>query len=465
METQYFDLAIIGGGSAGYIAAVKASKAGLKTCCIEKNDHLGGTCLNEGCIPSKSLLNFSKKYYEIKNSKFENIGIKAEKVTFNLSEMINQKNTIINDLEKGIRFLFKQNKIEVLKGEACILDQNTIKIENIKNTINVNAKNILLATGSKVKTIENIPIDGKSIISSSEALSMKKIPSDILVVGGGYIGLELGSVYARLGAKVTVVESNERIIQSLDSDIGNILHKSLSSQGINFIFNSQVQKIKTNGSNVETLILGLEGEEKTIKSEQLLVAIGRSSNLDFLKNSSIELEINKFGFISVNEDYQTNIKNIYAIGDVIGGLMLAHKAEHEALEVIDCIVGKKNSHKRDKKEKLIPTVIYTNPEVASVGYNEDELNRLAIPYKIGKSYFKANAKAHTMLSKDGMVKIFASKDSHKILGACIIGEESGTLISEIVAYMEFGASTEDIALTIHAHPSLNEAIKEAANNV
>lgn len=455
---EQFDLIIIGGGPAGYTAAIRAAQLKMKVACIEKSSTLGGTCLNVGCIPSKALLNFSEKYEEARLH-FKEIGIEMSGVKLNLNTMLDRKATIVSDLCKGISGLFAKNKVTRFTGVGKIISSNIVEINTNSGIEQISGKNILIATGSEVATIPGVNIDEKQIISSTGALSLNSVPKKMIVIGGGVIGLELGSVWRRLGSEVTVIEYLDRICPTLDAELCNNFMKLLEKQGMKFKLSTKVVSVESNKSgvtlNVEKSAGG--GLEK-ITADNVLVAVGRRPFTTNLGLEECGIKLDKRGFIEVNTKYQTAIQNIYAVGDVIPGPMLAHKAEEEAVAVVEHIAGIK-SH---VNYKAIPSVIYTYPEVASVGANEEELKQAGISYKVGKFPFLANSRARSTLSTDGFVKILADSVTDRVLGAHIIGKDAGTMIAELVLATEFYASSEDIARTCHAHPTLNEAVKEAA---
>jgi dihydrolipoamide dehydrogenase len=450
---QKFDLVVIGGGPAGYTGAIRAAQLGNKVACIEKEKTLGGTCLNVGCIPSKALLNFSEKYEEAKKN-FADIGIITE-VKLDLAKMISKKERVVDDLCKGIEGLFVKNKITRIKAVAKIIDKNTIQV----NGETILAKNILIATGSEVMNVPGVVVDEKSIVSSTGALCLSKVPKEMVIIGGGYIGLELGSVWRRLGSKITVIEYSDRIVPALDFEIGKSFHKILEKQGVEFILNTKVIKADQDNGRVNLVISGVnDNKESKISCDVALVSVGRRANTNGLGLAELGVSVDQRGIISVNDHFQTNYPNIYAVGDVIKGPMLAHKAEEEAIAAVEFMNGQAGH----VNYNLIPAVVYTWPEVASVGATEEDLKKADIEYKVGKFPFLANSRARSASNTEGMVKILADKKTDRVLGAHIIGPDAGTLIAEIVAYMEFGGSAEDIARTCHAHPTLNEAIKEAA---
>lgn len=454
---EEFDLAVIGAGPAGYTGAIRAAQLGSKVVCIEKHSTLGGTCLNVGCIPSKALLNFSEKYEEARTH-FADIGINAD-VKLDLARMLAKKDKVVGDLCKGIESLFVKNKITKIKGSAKIIDPNTVEVTDGKNSTKIKAKNILIATGSKVMSVPGMNINEKNIVSSTGALSLSKVPDEMVVIGGGYIGLELGSVWRRLGSKVTVIEYADRIVPALDLEIGKSFNKILEGQGIKFMLSTKVLKAEQIKDQVELIISGVnESKETKITCDIALVSVGRKPNTDDLGLVEIGIEVDQRGMINVNDYFQTNCSNIYAVGDVIRGPMLAHKAEEEAIAAVEIMNGQAGH----VNYNLIPAVVYTWPEVASIGATEEDLKKTGVDYKVGKFPFLANSRARSAGNTEGMVKILSDSKNDRILGAHIIGPDAGTLIAEIVAYMEFGGAAEDIARTCHAHPTLNEAIREAA---
>jgi len=454
---EEFDLAVIGAGPAGYTGAIRAAQLGSKVVCIEKHSTLGGTCLNVGCIPSKALLNFSEKYEEARTH-FADIGINAD-VKLDLARMLARKDKVVGDLCKGIEGLFVKNKITKIKGSAKIIDPNTVEVTDGKNSTKIKAKNILIATGSKVMSIPGMSINEKNIVSSTGALSLSKVPDEMVVIGGGYIGLELGSVWRRLGSKVTVIEYADRIVPALDLEIGKSFHKILEGQGIKFMLSTKVLKAEHIKDQIELIISRVnESKETKITCDVALVSVGRKPNTDDLGLVEIGIEVDQRGMINVNDYFQTNCSNIYAVGDVIRGPMLAHKAEEEAIAAVEIMNGQAGH----VNYNLIPAVVYTWPEVASIGATEEDLKKAGVDYKVGKFPFLANSRARSAGNTEGMVKILSDSKNDRILGAHIIGPDAGTLIAEIVAYMEFGGAAEDIARTCHAHPTLNEAIREAA---
>ncbi len=454
-----FDVIVIGSGPGGYVCAIRCSQLGLKTACVESRPTLGGTCLNVGCIPSKSLLNSSAMYQKTQKE-FNNLGIEISNAKINLSKMMSNKDRSVLTLTKGVEFLFKKNKIAHLKGKGYISSKGTVTVEDQSGKKNnYTAKNIVIATGSITSSIPGIKIDEKNVVSSTGALSFDKIPKDLTVIGGGYIGLELSSVWSRLGANVTVVEYLDHIIPGMDQDISEEFKKILTKQGINFKLDSKVTGVKTVRNEVIIdLINNKNKKTEQIKSDKVLVAIGRKANLgEDISKSGILLDQQKK--IKVNDKFETSIKNVYAIGDVIAkGPMLAHKAEDEGIAVAEIISGQAGHVNYD----VIPSVIYTSPEVASVGKTEKQLKMENIKYKIGKFPFLANSRAKVNNQTEGFVKIIVDEKTDKVLGVSIISAVAGTMIAELALAMEFGASSEDIARTCHAHPTHSEAVKEAA---
>ena len=455
-----FDIVIIGSGPGGYVAAIRAAQLGMKVACIEKEKTLGGTCLNIGCIPSKALLNSSEKFIELSKHAEEH-GITATKVNIDVSKLMQRKEKIVKQLTTGIGFLFKKNKIFHITGIASFSDEKTILVSSADGDKKITAKYFIIATGSTSIEIPSIPVDEKKILTSTGALSLQSIPKSLLVIGGGYIGLEMGSVWARLGSKVTVVEALDRIVPTMDEEIAKEFMKSLKKQGLEFKLSHKVTSTKVNKNEVEVSMESLDKKELKEKYEVVLMSVGRKPNTEGLNLEKIGVKLNDKKAIEINKDFKTSIDGIYAIGDVAPGPMLAHKAEEEGVACVEIINGQKTHMNYD----TIPAVVYTNPEVASVGKTEDQLKELKIEYKIGKFPFIANGRALTTSASEGFVKILADKKTDAILGAHIIGHDAGQLIAEIVTTMEFGGSAEDIARICHAHPTTSEAVKEAAMNV
>ena len=453
-----FDLLVIGGGPGGYVCAIRAAQLGLKSGCIEARGALGGTCLNVGCIPSKSLLNLSEIYYKTQKN-YNNLGIEVENVKLNLNKMMMNKNKSVQVLTKGVEFLFKKNKVSYIKGKGVLFSKNDIVVyENGKKT-SYKSKNIVIATGSSPSSLPGIEIDEKNVISSTGALSLNQVPKNLLVIGGGYIGLEMGSVWSRLGSNVTVIEYLDHIIPGMDREVSKEFQKILSKQGIKFLLNNKVTGVKSEKNKVFVEFISNASKEKgNIECEKVLVSVGRKPYTEGLNLSKIGINKDKSGRIEVDKEFRTSAKNIFAIGDVIKGPMLAHKAEEEGIAAAEIIAGQ-SGH---VNYNIIPGVIYTSPEVAAVGKTEEELKKLNISYKIGKFPFMANSRAKVNNETEGFVKILADSKTDKVLGVHIIGPHSGDMIAEMAIAMEFGASAEDIARTCHAHPTHTEAIKEAA---
>ena len=455
-----FDLIVIGAGPGGYVAAIRAAQLGMKVACIEKEPSLGGTCLNIGCIPSKALLNSSEKFVEISNHAAEH-GIKTSKIDLDLNVLMDRKTKIVKKLTTGIGFLFKKNKITHIPGTASFVDKNTISITNGKNEITASAKNFIIATGSSSIEIPNIPVDEKQIVSSTGALSLSKIPKSLLVIGGGYIGLEMGSVWSRLGSKVTVVEALDRIVPTMDGEIAKEFMKMLTTQGLEFKLSHKVSSAKSSKSGVDVEME--TSDKKKIKEnyEIVLMSVGRKPNTEGLGLEKIGIKLTAKKSIEIKDNFQTSVEGIYAIGDVAPGPMLAHKAEEEGVACVEFINGQKPHINYD----AIPAIVYTNPEIASVGKTEEQLKQEKKDFKVGKFPFMANGRALTTSASEGFVKILVDKQTDEILGAHIIGHDAGQLIAEIVTTIEFGGSAEDIARVCHAHPTTSEAVKEAALSV
>ena len=454
-----FDLVVIGGGPGGYVCAIRAAQLGLKTACIESRGTLGGTCLNIGCIPSKSLLNLSENYNKAKKD-FNKQGIEISDIKLNINKMMSNKEKSVQILTKGVEFLFKKNKVAYLKGKGVIFSKDDVVIyESNNKKTNIKAKNIVIATGSSPTSLPGIEIDEKNIVSSTGALSFSEVPKDLVVIGGGYIGLEMGSVWSRLGSNVTVVEYLDFITPGMDREVSNEFQKILTKQGIEFKLNNKVTSV----TNIKNKVIvdytnNITQAKERQECDKVLVSVGRKPYTEGLNLSKVGIKKDNKGRIEVNKKLQTSIKNIYAIGDVIKGPMLAHKAEEEGIAVAEIIAGQAGHVNYD----VIPGVIYTSPEVATVGKTEEQLKNDNRSYKVGKFPFMANSRAKVNNETDGFVKILADSKTDKILGVHIIGPHCGDMIAEMALAMEFGASAEDIARTCHAHPTHTEAIKEAA---
>ena len=455
-----FQAVVIGGGPGGYVCAIRLAQLGLKTACIESRGSLGGTCLNIGCIPSKSLLNLSEEFHKVKN--FTNKGIEIGEVKLNLEKMMKSKDKAVTILTKGVEFLLKKNKVTYFKGHGSFKSENEILIKDDQNNETlIQSEKIVIATGSEPVSLPGIEIDEKTIVSSTGALELKKVPDKMVVVGGGYIGLEMGSVWSRLGAKVEVVEFLDHITPGMDKEISLEFMKILKKQGIKFSMQNKVELIQKNKSGVSVLTKDKNGNKNKLDCDVVLIAVGRKPNTSGLNLETVGVSLDGSNRIKTNKNFETSVKNIYAIGDVINGPMLAHKAEDEGIAVAENIVGQSGHVNYD----TIPGVIYTNPEVASIGKTEEQLKGLNKNYKVGKFSFMANSRAKAIDDTEGFVKILADEQTDKVLGAHIIGPHAGELIAEIGVAMEFGASAEDIARTCHAHPTFSEAIKEAALSV
>ena len=454
-----FDVIVVGSGPGGYVCAIRSAQLGLKIACVETRKTLGGTCLNIGCIPSKSLLNSSEMYHKAQKE-FNNLGVETGKIKLNLSKMMSNKNKSVLTLTKGIEFLFKKNKITHLKGKGSISAKGTVTVtDNSGKKISYKTSNIVIGTGSVSASLPGIKIDEKVVVSSTGAISFEKVPKDLIVIGGGYIGLELSSVWKRLGSNVTVIEFLDHIIPGMDKDISTEFQKILNKQGINFKLNSNVTAVSVvKNKAVVDFTNNKSAKRERIECDKVLVAVGRKANIDEdISRSGIKLDNQKK--IQVNEKFETSIKNIYAIGDVINkGPMLAHKAEDEGIAVAEIIAGQAGHVNYD----VVPAVIYTSPEVAMVGKTEEQLKKENIKYKVGKFPFLANSRAKVNNETEGFVKIIADEKTDKVLSVSMISAVAGTMIAEAATAMEFGASAEDIARTCHAHPTHSEAVKEAA---
>tara|TARA_Y100000817_G_scaffold76793_1_gene59090 strand:+ start:1177 stop:2580 length:1404 start_codon:yes stop_codon:yes gene_type:complete len=455
---ENFDLLVVGGGPGGYVCAIRAAQLGLKTGCIETRGTLGGTCLNVGCIPSKSLLNSSEMFFKAKNN-FGNLGIETGQIKLNLKKMMMNKSKSVQVLTKGVEFLFKKNKVSYIKGKGVLFSKNDVVVYQDNNKKSYKAKNIVIATGSTSVPIKGINIDEKNIVSSTGALSLEKVPNNLVIIGGGYIGLEMGSVWARLGSKVTVIEYLDHITPGMDKEISKEFEKILTKQGINFKLNCKVNDVKnSNNKLIVEYTNNKTNTQENLECDKVLVSVGRKPYTEGLNLTKVGIRKDSKGRIEVNKKFQTSVPNIFAIGDVIKGPMLAHKAEEEGIAVAEILAGQSGHVNYD----VIPGVIYTSPEVATVGKTEEQLKEEKISYKVGKFPFLANSRAKVNNEAEGFVKILADKKTDKVLGVHIIGPHCGDMIAEMGLAMEFGASSEDIARTCHAHPTHTEAIKEAA---
>lgn len=452
-----YDVVIIGSGPGGYVASIRCGQLGLKTALIEKYDTLGGTCLNVGCIPSKALLDSSEHYFNASHT-FKEHGIELQDLKVNLAQMIKRKDEVVKQTTEGVKFLMKKNKVTTYKGVGSFIDKNTIQItDNSGNTQKISTKNVVIATGSKPVSLPGITLDKKRIITSTEALNLPEVPKHLIVIGAGVIGAELGSVYGRLGAKISFVEYAGSMIPTMDGTMGKELQKALKKLDADFYFNHKVTGVKNTGDEVVVTADNNKGGTITITGDYCLVAIGRKPYTEGLNLDNAGVQKDERGRVVVDDHLQTNIKDIYAIGDVIRGAMLAHKAEEEGVFVAETIAGQKPH----VNYLLIPGVVYTWPEVASVGYTEEELKNKGITYKVGSFPFKASGRARASMDTDGLVKVLADQKTDEILGIHMIGPRAADMIAEAVVAMEFRASAEDIGRISHAHPTFTEAIKEA----
>jgi dihydrolipoamide dehydrogenase len=448
-----YDVIVIGAGPGGYVAAIRCAQLGLKTACVEGRETLGGTCLNVGCIPSKALLHASHQLHEAEHN-FATMGLKGKSPSVDWDQMKAYKQDVVDGNTKGIEFLFKKNKVTWLKGWGSIPEAGKVKVGDEVHE----AKNIVIATGSEAASLPGVEVDEKTVVTSTGALVLGKVPKTMVVIGAGVIGLEMGSVYARLGSEVTVVEYLDAITPGMDGEVAKNFQKILTKQGLKFILGAAVQGVATkNGKAKVTYKLRKDDSEATLDADCVLVATGRKPYLDGLGLEALGVEMEKRGQVKTDH-FATNIKGLYAIGDAIVGPMLAHKAEDEGMALAEILAGKAGHVNYD----VIPGVVYTTPEVASVGKTEEQLKEAGRAYKVGKFSFMGNARAKAIFQAEGFVKILADKETDRILGAHIIGPMAGDLIHEVCVAMEFGASAQDLALTCHAHPTYSEAVREAA---
>lgn len=454
-----YDVVVIGSGPGGYVAAIRCAQLGLKTAIMEKYATFGGTCLNVGCIPSKALLDSSEHYHNAAHT-FQTHGIKLKDLKVDMPQMIKRKNEVVEQTTAGIVYLFKKNKITSYQGHGSFVDKNTIKISKADGSAeNITAKNVIIATGSKPTELPFISVDKKRIITSTEALNLQEVPKHLILIGGGVIGLELGSVYARLGAKVTVVEFADSIISTMDKTLGAELLRSLKKLGMEFLLGHKVTGASVKGNKVTVTADDPSGKGISLEGDYCLLAVGRTAYTEGLGLENIGLTVEERGKkITVDEHLQTKVPGIYAIGDVVRGAMLAHKAEDEGVFVAEYIAGQKPHINYN----LIPGVVYTWPEVASVGYTEEQLKDQGKKYKVGSFPFKASGRARASMDTDGLVKVLADAETDELLGVHMIGPRVADVIAEAVVAMEFRASAEDIARICHAHPTFTEAFKEAA---
>ncbi|WP_340116026.1 dihydrolipoyl dehydrogenase [Pelagibius sp. 7325] len=459
MSDKQYDLVVIGGGPGGYVAAIRAAQLGMKTACVEGRGALGGTCLNVGCIPSKALLQSSEKFADA-SKHFAEHGIQVEGLKLDLAAMMSRKDKVVKGLTDGIEFLFKKNKIDYVKGWGSIPAVGSVKVKlDDGGEETLSAKKILIATGSESTPLPGVATDEKQIVTSTGALALDKLPGSLVVIGAGVIGLEMGSVWSRLGAEVTVVEFLDRILPGMDGEIGKQTQRVLGKQGLNFKLGTKVTGAK-NGKDGVTLTLepAKGGDVEELKADVVLVAIGRRPFTEGLGLKELGVAMNNRGFIEVDGNFQTSVEGIYAIGDCIPGPMLAHKAEEDGVVAAERMAGQK-SH---VDYNLVPGVVYTWPEVAGVGKTEEQLKEAGVDYKVGKFPFMANSRARAVGDTDGVVKVLADKRTDKVLGVHILGPLAGDILAECVAVMEFGGTAEDIARTCHSHPSMGESVKEAA---
>ena len=455
---EEFDITVIGSGPAGYVCAIRAAQLGYNVCCIEKGQTLGGTCLNIGCIPSKSLLHSSHLFDQA--SDLKKLGINFDNVSFDLSKIMEKKSESVESLTKGVEFLFKKNKINRKSGFAKLKNINEIEILSGEKSETIKSAKIIIATGSEVSSPDGVVIDEKDILSSTGALSLQSVPNHLVVIGAGYIGLEMGSVWSRLGSKVTVIEYADRILPGMDTEVSSSFQKILIKQGFDFKLSTALRSVSKEDDSLAVSVEN-NGQTMDIDCDKVLISTGRRPYTFGLNLEELGVKLNDQGFIITDNHFKTSIDNIYAVGDCKLGPMLAHKASEEGTAVAEIIDGQAGH----VNYNAIPSVIYTAPEVASVGKTEDEIKAEGVTYKVGKFPFTANAKAKVMNDTGGFVKILSDNKTDEVLGVHIIGADAGNMIGELTVAMEFGASAEDIARTCHAHPTLTESIKEAALNV
>lgn len=453
MPEASFDLVVIGAGPGGYVAAIRAAQLGLSVACVERDPALGGTCLRVGCIPSKAMLESSLRYWETRETLAEH-GVRVKQVELDLATMIARKDKVVEGLTQGVASLFKKNKVTRIVGAAQFEAPGQVRVQGEGDAQLLQAKHILIATGSKPATLPGVELDGDRIGTSTEALSFAEVPAHLIVIGGGYIGLELGSVWRRLGAKVTVLEFLDHVLPGLDRQLADEAFRALKKQGLEFKLGFRVASARVQQGRC--VVESASGE--SLEADRVLLAVGRQPNTDGLNLPGVGIELDRRGFIPVDEHYRTKVEGVYAIGDVIGGAMLAHKAEDEGIACAEWIATGYGHVNYD----AIPAVVYTHPEIASVGKTEEQLKEAQIDYRKGQFSFRANGRARTLADVEGFVKILADAKTDRVLGVHIVGPRAGDLIAEATAAIEFGASSEDIARTCHAHPTLSEAVKEAA---
>lgn len=452
-----FDLIVIGAGPGGYTAAIKAAQLGMKTAIIEKKKNLGGTCLNVGCIPSKALLSSSELYHQAKHQ-FEVHGINAEGLSVDVATMMKRKDGVIRKMARGIDYLIKKNNIEHFIGTGSIINSSEVEVDEGAQKKRLKTKRILIATGSKVSDLPFLDYDGSTVLSSDNAIALDQAPDSMIVIGGGAIGLELGSVWARLGTKVDIIESLPRIATIFDESVTQPLQELLQKQGIKFHLNTRVESAEKTKTGIK-LTASKDNNKIELEAEKILIAVGRKPNTDNLETAEIQIELDERGFIQIDANWQTNISGIYAIGDVVAGPMLAHKAEQEAIAVVERMAGKAGQ----VNYSTIPWVIYTSPEVAAVGLTEQEAKDKGFEVSTGIFPFQANGRAVAGAHSEGLAKIISNKKTDRVLGVQILSANASELIAEAVLLMEFEGSTEDLARTIHAHPTMSEGLREAAH--
>lgn len=459
MEIQSFDVIVIGSGPAGYVASIKAAQLGMKVACVDKQADPGGTCLNVGCIPSKVLLNSSQKFYEAKTG-FNTHGIYCDGLRFDLSQMMSRKDKIVSNLTQGIQYLFRKNNVIFIQGTATFLSPTSLTItKEAGDSQTLTASKIVIATGSAPVVLPNVNIDEKVIVTSTGALSLERVPERMVIIGGGYIGLEIGSVWRRLGAQVTVVEYMDTIVPQMDREISAAFLRSLKALGIEFQLGTRVLGIHRQDEGATVIVQpALGGAEEKLVADVVMLSMGRHPFSEGLGLDRVGIQVDERGVIQINQNFQTNISSIYAIGDVVRGPMLAHKGEEEGVAVAEILAGQKPHINYD----AIPAIVYTHPEVATVGKTEEQLKATGVPYRVGKFPFTANSRARVNGETEGFVKILSHQQTDEVLGIHIIHADAGNMIAEAVIAMEYRASSEDIARICHAHPTVSEAMKEAA---
>ncbi len=459
MSGEPFDLVVVGGGPGGYVCAIRAAQLGLRVACVDRREGLGGTCLNVGCIPSKALLHASHLFEQARHG-LARFGVRVGEPVLDLEATMAYKRKVVEDLTRGIAFLFRKNGVTHVRGEGRIAAPDRVEVTTPEGeTRTLATRRVVIATGSVPATLPDIPVDEKSIVSSTGALDFPRVPERLLVVGAGYIGLELGTVWRRFGARVTVVEYLDRILPGLDGEVARLMHRLLGRQGLEFLLGHRVRAVETRDGALEAVVAPRDGgAERRIACDAVLVAVGRRPYTEGLGLAALGIETDARGFVPVDGHFRTRVPGILAIGDVIGGPMLAHKAEEEGMAVAEFLAGGHGHVDYD----VIPAVVFTRPEVASVGRTEEALREAGIPYRVGRFPFSANSRARTTLETEGFVKILAEEGTDRVLGCHMVGPEVGVLIQEVATAMAFGATSEDIARICHPHPTLEEAVREAA---